>query len=325
MGCAGTKQDVVEVDKVTEKKLTPEQIKEKEAEELRLAEEAAAAEAAAAEAAAAAERARIRGCYLCFSEVAQGTLQLVWSETAVDGAIAHFTTEKTVPQHKFITNQGRSDLIKGIGTGASSGKNTKKLLDGIAQFVKQSQSWQASLTLLTQLESRPVSVFFFSADLQRSEANIVRLELGEPLDVWALEQMQVVAVFNEPAGTEKMKAKYMEKKAFVNFVEREGAASLMLAAQTPMKPGGGVKGKTSAELMEKLAQQSDKAAATTVETMGAKTGAAFGIGNSIKSAADEEAAAQAKINAIAGGADKAAALKAHGDAMAAAAPAPERV
>ena len=108
-------------------------------------------------------------------------------------------------------------------------------------------------------------------------------------------------------------------------VEREGAASLMLAAQTPMKPGGGVKGKTSAELMEKLAQQSDKAAATTVETMGAKTGAAFGIGNSIKSAADEEAAAQAKINAIAGGADKAAALKAHGDAMAAAAPAPERV
>jgi len=241
----------------------------------------------------------------------------------------------------------RSDLIKGIGTGASSGKNTKKLLDGIAQFVKQAQSWSAALTMLSQLESRPgvfaarlafpvglppgsyspltaefaVSVFLYSADPELSDANIVRLELGEPLDVSALEQMQVVAVFNEPAGTEKMKAKYMEKKSFVNFVEREGAASLMLAAQTPLKPGGGVKGRTSAELMEKLAQQGDKAAATTVETMGAKTGAAFGIGNTVKTAAEEEAAAQAAINATAGGAAKAAALKAHGDAMAAAAPA----
>merc|ERR1719171_1226923 len=118
-----------------------------------------------------------------------------------------------------------------------------------------------------------------------------------------------------------MKAKYMEKKAFVNFAEREGAASLMLAAQTPQKPGGGVKGRTSAELMEKLAQQGDKAAATTVETMGAKNPQQFGIGNTVKTAAEEEAAAQAAINASAGGAAKAAALKAHGDAMAAAAPA----
>ena len=172
-----------------------------------------------------------------------------------------------------------------------------------------------------------MSVFLLNSD---TEANIVRLNLGEALDAWALEQMQVVAVFNEPAGTEKMKAKYMEKKSFVNFVEREGGANLMLAAQTPQKPGGGVKGRTSAELMEKLKQQDDKAAATAVETMGAKTGATFGIGNTIKSAADEEAAAQAAINASAGGAAKAAALKAHGDAMAAAvapaaAPAAERI
>lgn len=124
MGCGGSKQDVVEVasaDAAPEKKeLTPEEIQKKEAEELRLAEEAAKAEVAAAEAAAAeaaaaaeeaaaAERARIRGCYLCFSEVASGTLQLVWSESAVEGALAHFTTEKTVQQHKFTTNQGRYD------------------------------------------------------------------------------------------------------------------------------------------------------------------------------------------------------------------------
>ena len=216
--------------------------------------------------------------------------------------------------------------------------------------MKQAQNWQAELTMLSQIESRPgvfgaprislwpsarlirkealashcvclaVSVFLLSTE-GVSEANIVRLQLGVPLDVSVLEQMQVVAVFNEPAGTDKMKAKYMEKKSFVSFAEREGAASLMLAAQTPQKPNGGVKGRTSAELMEKLGQQSDKAAATTVETMGAKTGAAFGIGNTVKTAAEEEASAQAAINASAGGAAKAAALKAHGNAMAAAAPA----
>ena len=134
MGCAGSKQDVVEVKgeppPAKEPELTPEQIAAKEAEEAAKAEAAKAEAARLAEEAAAAERARIRGCYLCFSEVAQGTLQLVWSETAVEGAIAHFTTAKTVPQHKFVTNQGRSDLVKNIGTGASSGKNTKKLLDG---------------------------------------------------------------------------------------------------------------------------------------------------------------------------------------------------
>jgi hypothetical protein len=48
----------------------------------------------------------------------------------------------------------RSDLVKGIGTGAASGANTKKLLDGIAQFVKAAQGWEATLTLLSHLEGR---------------------------------------------------------------------------------------------------------------------------------------------------------------------------
>lgn len=314
MGCASSKSDLV-YGEAPPAKLTPEQIAEKEAEEARLAEEAAKA----AEAAAAAERARIRGCYLCYQEVSSGTLQLVWSETAVDGALAHFTTAKTVPQHKFVTNQGRSDLVKGIGTGAASGANTKKLLDGIAQFVKAAQGWEATLTLLSHLEGRTVSVFLLSTDPELSEANIVRLALGEPLDVPALEQMQTVAVFSEPAGTDKMKAKALEARAFVTFVERNGAASLKLAAKK--KEGGGVKsGKLDDKLAARLAQQGDKAAATEVETMGEKAGATFGIMNNQKSAADEQAAAQAMINAVAGGASKAAALKAHGDAMAAAGP-----
>lgn len=160
-----------------------------------------------------------------------------------------------------------------------------------------------------------------SADPDLSEANIVRMELGKHLDASALELMQAVAVFNEPAGTEKMKAKYMDLKAFVGFAEREGGASLTLAAQAkgpPLQEGR----RESTELREKLAKKGEMADATTVETMGAKTTNAFGIGNTVKTAADEEASVQAAINARAGGAQKAAALKAHGDAMApAAAPA----
>ena len=151
MGCGGSKEDAVEGAGVAVKQtpespkkepaLTQAQVQEREAEAARLAEEAAAK-----------ERARIRGCYLCYSESAQGVLQLQWSETAVEGALAQFTTEKTVPNHKFVTNGGRSDLIKGVGTGASSGKNTKPLLSGFAQFVKNAQQWDASLTQLSHLE-----------------------------------------------------------------------------------------------------------------------------------------------------------------------------
>ena len=321
MGCGGSKSDDdVEATGVAVKKekgLTKAQTEKKE-EEARLAEEA---KRVAEEEAAAKAKARIRGCYLCYTDIAQGTLQLVWSETAVEGALAQFTTAKTVPQHKFVTNQGRSDLIKGIGTGASSGKNTQKLLNGFAQFVKNAQQWEGALTQLSQLDARPVSVFLLSADPELSEANIVRLALGEYIDASALAQMQAVAVFNEPAGTDKMKAKYMEIKSFVSFVEKEGAASVMLAAQATKAPT--LKGNTSADLMEKLAKKRELAAGTTIETSGAKTDTKFGIGNTVKTASMEDAAAQAMLNANAGGASKAAALKAHGAMMAAAAPASE--
>ena len=58
-----------------------------------------------------------------------------------------------------------------------------------------------------------------------------------------------------------------------------------------------------------------QAAGTAVETTGAKTDVAFGIGNTVKTAADEEAAVKAAITNRAGNADKANALKAVNDAM----------
>jgi hypothetical protein len=162
-----------------------------------------------------------------------------------------------------------------------------------------------------------VSVFLLSADPDLADANIVRLKLGEYIDASAIEQMQAVAVFNEPAGTDKMTAKHMEIRSFTSFVERSGGSSVMLAAQKKKAPG--LKGATSADLMEKLKKQGEKAAATTVETMGAKTDTKSGIGNTVKTASMEDAAAQAMLNANAGGASKAAALKAHGAMMSAAA------
>ena len=347
MGCGGSKDaQEVEGQKVVAKNTPAAGLTATQMAAQTAAEEAAAAQAAAeqaakeaaeaaerariAEEAAALERARIRGCYLVFNEVAQGTMQMVWSETKVEGALAQFTTQegvpgaggKKVPQHKFQTNGGRSDLIKGVGTGASSGKNTLKLLNGFAQFVKNAQQWEAAIVQLTQLDypgggSQPVSIFLLSADPNLSDANIVRMDLGEYVDSPSLEAMQAVAVFNEPAGTDKMKAKYMEIKSFTSFVEGNGASCIPLAAQKKKAPG--LRGKTSADLMEKLAKQSDKAAATEITTSGAAEAKTFGIGNTVKTASMEDAKAQAMLNANAGGADKAGALKAHGAMMGAAA------
>lgn len=51
---------------------------------------------------------------MTFSPASQGTLFINWSETPVDGALAYFKPNKTVPKFKFTTNGGKSELIRNI-------------------------------------------------------------------------------------------------------------------------------------------------------------------------------------------------------------------
>jgi len=72
--------------------------------------------------------------------------------------------------------------------------------------------------------------------------------------------------------------------------------------------------KTSEEIRVEMSAKQEEIG-TAVETKGANIGAVYGLGNQLRTAADEAAAIQAAINARAGGTDKAAALNEFNEMM----------
>jgi len=80
-----------------------------------------------------------------------------------------------------------------------------------------------------------------------------------------------------------------------------------LAADSEKGSGKRMVRKASADVRREMEAKQDEIG-TAVETQGARTENAFGLGNTVRTAADEQAAVERAINARAGGADKAAAL-----------------
>ena len=77
---------------------------------------AAVEEAVAPDATAAAVPETGRGCYLMAEETSGGTLNIQWSETAVEGAIAFCNPTKNVPKFKFTQNGGKREVSRGTNT-----------------------------------------------------------------------------------------------------------------------------------------------------------------------------------------------------------------
>jgi len=73
--------------------------------------------------------------------------------------------------------------------------------------------------------------------------------------------------------------------------------------------------KHSSDVRREMEAKQERVEGSALETHGAKTGVAFGLGNTVRTAAEEEAAVRAAINARAGGADKAAALEEFNEMM----------
>jgi len=80
-----------------------------------------------------------------------------------------------------------------------------------------------------------------------------------------------------------------------------------LCADVDTNSGKRLVKKNSADVRQMMEAKQEEIG-TAVETQGAKTTVAYGIGNTTRTAAEEEAAIKAAINARAGGVDKAAAL-----------------
>jgi len=85
------------------------------------------------------------GCYLVFETHSEGVFFLHWSATPVPEACMFFSPSKTVPKFKFVTNGGRSELIRSF-----RGPNRSRFFEGVCQFVRLAKEMEASqLVLLT--------------------------------------------------------------------------------------------------------------------------------------------------------------------------------
>ena len=82
-------------------------------------------------------------CYLDFNPSSGGTLLAVWSETAVEDALAVFVPSTKPPRFKITSNGGRSEIGRGVG-----GPNKKKYFSGWVSFIRQAASFGGMLALL---------------------------------------------------------------------------------------------------------------------------------------------------------------------------------
>mmetsp|Transcript_32447 Transcript_32447/g.103467 ORF Transcript_32447/g.103467 Transcript_32447/m.103467 type:complete len:209 (-) Transcript_32447:212-838(-) len=125
---------------------------------------------------------------LVWNDVAQGTLQLVWTENdPVEGALAFFETEAKVPAFKLTQNCGRSDIMKGLG-----GPNNTKFYQAWTQFIKVAQAWPGEFTHVLNMDAKPLAIYTTTEAIKVS-----RITRGEAVD---LSQVTCVAIVPEASG-----------------------------------------------------------------------------------------------------------------------------
>mmetsp|Transcript_91146 Transcript_91146/g.260262 ORF Transcript_91146/g.260262 Transcript_91146/m.260262 type:complete len:206 (-) Transcript_91146:1016-1633(-) len=135
---------------------------------------AAVEEAVAPDATAAAVPETGRGCYLMAEETSGGTLNIQWSETAVEGAIAFCNPTKNVPKFKFTQNGGKRELVRGM-----RGPLVKNYYAGWLEFLKIVKTFEGTLIILMTPETVDLSIW-----VNKREGNKVeKLELGAAVPI----------------------------------------------------------------------------------------------------------------------------------------------
>jgi hypothetical protein len=147
------------------------------------------------------------GCYLIASEGEQGTLTMHWSELPIKGALASFHPRKPVAKHKFVSNQGKIEIMRQ----ANLGVHKTRYLEGWCQFVKAAKQHDGALMVLTDLV-----VLYTHA----SKDNVVSVR---SLSLTELAQVDAVAAF--PKGYSNLKGiNKLPKSQFCNRGSQDGAS-----------------------------------------------------------------------------------------------------
>ncbi|SBS80150.1 conserved Plasmodium protein, unknown function [Plasmodium ovale] len=151
-----------------------------------------------------------KGAYLTFDNASNGSLFIVWKKEKVENALLFIKPTRSVPEFKFTSNSGKSELIRNL-------QSDKKLFySGLCQFIKEAKDIKGELTLLPHLDnSFPIKVSVYSL----KGNNVVQLKVGEPFSLDGVDAMSVL-----PNGSSSLQVKTMKKDMFVSRGNTEGAS-----------------------------------------------------------------------------------------------------
>eukprot|EP00928_Gymnodinium_smaydae_P063146 TRINITY_DN46818_c0_g1_i1.p1 TRINITY_DN46818_c0_g1~~TRINITY_DN46818_c0_g1_i1.p1 ORF type:complete len:303 (-),score=43.17 TRINITY_DN46818_c0_g1_i1:122-1030(-) len=140
-----------------------------------------------------------RGAYLLFSAAQHGVLSIVWSDRAVEGALAFGRPSKFVPEFKFARG-GRTDLKRNVQ------ENKLHFYEGWCLFVKVCRQFDCSLRVLGS--SSPISTALW---LHYASGNRVQKVLpGEEVKL-----LGVDAVIAAHADSSDLNVSTLERALFV--------------------------------------------------------------------------------------------------------------
>ncbi|ANQ05954.1 Uncharacterized protein PCOAH_00002450 [Plasmodium coatneyi] len=151
-----------------------------------------------------------KGAYLTFDNASNGSLFIVWKKEKVDGALMFIKPTKAVPEFKFTSNSGKSELIRNL-------QSDKKLFySGVCQFIKKAKEINGEVTLLAHFNDTfpiKVNVYFLKGN------NVVPLSVDVSFDLDGVDAVSVL-----PHGSSSLQVKTMKKDMFVSRGNTEGAS-----------------------------------------------------------------------------------------------------
>lgn len=154
------------------------------------------------------------GAYLTFDAASQGTLLLTWSRRSVPTALMHFKPTKKVPDFKFITNQGRTELIR------ECQKDSRRYYQGWCAFMKGVKAFNGEVTLIDPSGPLKAQVW-----LHLSAGNaVIKMEIGSAYEISGVDAVAVT-----PFDNKELDAKTLTCSLFCEKAERAKGAALTLA------------------------------------------------------------------------------------------------
>lgn len=151
-----------------------------------------------------------KGAYLVFDSASQGSLFIIWKNEKVPNALAFIKPSKPVPEFKYKTNNGKSEIVRNLQS------DKKSFYFGVCQFIKEAKDIKADVVLLPAVDT--ASPLKFEVYCLKSNT-VTNVKIGSPFTVHDIDAICIL-----PKGSSALEVKTMKKDLFLNRGNAEGAS-----------------------------------------------------------------------------------------------------